>query len=175
MIQVTAFGGHDGPLQFDRLFYLTIFGGCDLSRPTIARQLVMEKNKRPNDHRITRRPFFLTMFGGVDIKWPTLAAEFLDLREMIQSGLLTMEDWDRAMGELGHSGGAVGSITLFGGFGECELPSENKEIDSLGIQRHLGNISAEAGQVLQLGIGQRDSERRATLRRALHAELETTT
>lgn len=172
MIQVTVFSGHEGLLRFDRLFYLTIFGGCDLVRPTIARRLVAQKSAARDGHPEGRRPFFLTVFGGVDISAPTLAAEFLDLRETIESGLLSLDDWSRAMAQLGHADGAVGSFTLFGGFDECKLPTENEEIDSLGVQRHLGNISMAAGQVLQYGIGQRGAERNSTVRRALVAELD---
>lgn len=166
MIHITVFSGHDGQLQPDKRFYLTLFGGCDLTRPTVARQLLHERQVAQSGRPTTPPPFFLTIFGGVDIKYPTLTEEFLDLREMLNSGLLTMEDWDRSMAQLGRSSTNVASFTLFGGFGECELPSEEEEVDSLAVQRHLGNISESAGKVLQFGIGQRGSERVAALRRA---------
>jgi len=166
MIQVTVFSGHEGLLRNDRLFYLTLFGGCDLVRPTVARQILARSRER-RDMVPMRRPFFLTIFGGVDIKAPTLAQEFLDFREMLHSGLLQLDQLDGWLAELQDSDGSVGSFTLFGGFDECALPTENEEIDSLGVQRHLGNVSEEACRVLQLGIGQRGSERRATLRRAV--------
>ena len=60
-------------------------------------------------------------------------------------------------------------LTLFGGLDEGGLPSEEQEIDSLAVQRHLGNIPESASQVLQYGIGQGGSERTATLRRAILA------
>jgi hypothetical protein len=166
MIHITVFSGHDGQLQPDKRFYLTLFGGCDLVRPTVARQLLHERQAAQSGRPPIHPPFFLTIFGGVDIKYPTLTEEFLDLREMLNSGLLTMEDWDRSMAQLGRTGTSVASFTLFGGFGECELPSEEEEVDSLAVQRHLGNISESAGRVLQYGIGQRGSERVAALRRA---------
>ena len=62
-------------------------------------------------------------------------------------------------------------FTLMGGFSEMVLPSEEEEIEGLAVQRHLGNISDSAGEVLQYGIGRKDVERRATLRRALAAEV----
>lgn len=169
MIHVTIFAGHDGQLQPDKRFYLTLFGGCDLVRPTVARQLLTQRQSQSEGRPLEHRPFFLTIFGGVDITCPTLAEEFLDLREMLNSNLLTMEDWDRSMAQLGRTSAAVASFTIFGGFDECELPSEDQEIDSLAVQRHLGNISDNAGQVLQYGIGQRGSERMAALRRAVTA------
>jgi len=167
MIQVTVFSGHEGMLRCDRLVYLTLFGGCELVRPTLARQLLARRRAGRDPMERPRRPFFFTMFGGTAIKAPTLAQEFLDLREIIGSGVLRAQELDGLLAELDQSDGALGSFTLFGGFDECELPSENAEIDSLGIQRHLGNLSEEACRVLQLGIGQRDSERRAAVRRAV--------
>ncbi|MGB2984544.1 MAG: hypothetical protein WBE26_01565 [Phycisphaerae bacterium] len=169
MIHVTIFAGHDGRLQPSKRFYLTLFGGCDLVRPTIARELLTQRQAEREHRRADHRPFFLTIFAGVDIKSPTLAEEFIDLREMINSGLLTMQDWERSIVQLGQSDGAIASFTIFGGFDECELPSENEEIDSLAIQRHLGNIPESAGQVLQYGIGQRGAQRTATIRQAILA------
>lgn len=187
MFQVTIFSGHQGEFRPDKWFYLTLFGSLDLVRPTIARQIIaerqllrdqaafqdkplmsrmMEERERP---RGAAKPFFLTLFGSVDIKCPTVAAEFVDCKEMIRSGLLTMEDWERAMADRGRSQPSVASFTVFGGFDECELPSENEEIDSLAVQRHLGIIPESAGKVLEFGIGHRGSERQATVHRALMA------
>ena len=78
-----------------------------------------------------------------------------------------MEDWDRALADLSQGDYGVASFTLFGGFDECKLPSEEEEVDSLAMQRHMGNSSENATQVLQHGIGQRDAERRTTIRRAV--------
>jgi hypothetical protein len=170
MIQATIFAGHDGRLRFDKWFYLTLFGGCDLFRPTMARRLLMQRQAQQQGRPIQqRKPFFLTIFGGVSIKSPTLAEEFIDFREMINSGMLTLEEWDRSLALLDQDDGGIASLTLFGGFDECELPSENEEVDSLAVQRHLGNISDSAGQALQYGIGQHGAERSATVRRAVLA------
>lgn len=169
MIQVTIFGGHEGQLRYDKWFYLTLFGGCDLIRPTIARQLLARREGDRQAIAPAKKPFFLTLFGGVDIKSPTLAEEFIDLKEMLAGGLLTMGDWERAVANLGRDEWGVASFTMFGGFDETALPTEDEEIESLAAQRHLGNIPESAGQVLQFGIGQRGSERRATIHRAIQA------
>ena len=170
MFQVTIFGGHDGRLRYDKWFYLTLFGGVDLVRPTIAHQLIAKRQAQQDRIPIARRkPFFLTIFGAVDIKSPTLAAEFIDLKEMLRSEQLTLEEWDRAVANLGRLDPGVASFTLFGGFDECGLPSENEEVDSLATQRHLGNIPESAGQVLQYGIGHDGAERHVTLGRAIRA------
>ena len=169
MIQVTIFAGHEGRLRYDKWFYLTLFAGCDLVRPTVARQLLMRRHAEQEGRVAMRKPFFLTIFGGVDIKSPTLAEEFIDLREMVHGGALDMDDWERAMADLGRADAGIASFTIFGGFDECGLPRETEEIDSLAVQCHVGNISDSARQVLQLGIGQRDGERRAVVRRAILA------
>ncbi len=168
MIQVTIFAGHDGRLRFDKWFYLTLFGGCDITRPTLARQFLMQRQAQQQGRPVyQRKPFFLTIFGGVSIKSPTLAEEFIDLREMVSSGMLTLEEWDRSLALLDQAAGGIASFTLFGGFDECELPSEDEEVDSLAVQRHLGNISDSASQALRYGIGQHGAERSATVRRAV--------
>ncbi|MEK6799873.1 MAG: hypothetical protein AABZ12_12980 [Planctomycetota bacterium] len=170
MIQVCIMGGHDGLIRPEKKVYLTLFGGCDLKRATVARQILVRRQQRRDGLERPHGQFFLTICGGVEISVPTLAEEFLDLRQMIAAGELSLADWDRAIADLAYADISITSFTLMGGFSECELPSENAEIESLALQRHLGNISEPASQVLQYGIGQRDAERRATLRRAVVAE-----
>ena len=190
MIKVTIFGGHEGCLNFDTQFYFTFFGGCEVVRPTLARQLVArrqaERDHTPggvgpshgwrgrgafrHHHAMRGRPFFFTLFAGTEIRSPTLAEEFVDLREAMNSGLLTMDDCERSMADLTLSESSIGSFTLFGSFEEGKSPSEEKEIDALAIQRHLGNVSEQVGHVLQLGIGQSEGERRVVLRQAMLAE-----
>jgi len=194
MVKITIFGSYEGRLNLDNEFYFTLFGGCELVRPTIARQLVAKRQTERNTPKPAgkradwcgdvmgsgltcnpnrRRPFFFTMFGSTEIKAPTLAEEFIDLREAISSGVLTMEDWSRSLADLSRPEGSIGSFTLFGGFEDDTTPSEDQEVDALAIQRHLGNVSEQASQALQLGIGQRESERRAVLGHALLAETQT--
>jgi hypothetical protein len=168
MIQITIFSGHEGRLRPDKYFYFTLFAACELIRPTVARTILARRQQAPGTPVHVPRPFFLTLFGGVSLKAPTLAEEFSDFRELINSGLLTLGDWDQVLASVAQPEASCSSFTMFGGFDECELPSENEEIEALALQRHLGVISPGAGQVLQLGIGQRDSQRLATLQRALH-------
>jgi hypothetical protein len=136
----------------------------------VARQILTRRQREREGKPAGSRHFFLTICGGAVIQCPTLAEEFLDLRQLISSGALSMDDWDQAIADLGRSDTSVASFTLMGAFSESELPSDEKEIESLALQRHLGNISTPAGQVLQYAVGQRDAERRATLRRAILAE-----
>jgi hypothetical protein len=169
MVHLTMFAGYEGEFRYDQRFYVTLFGGTELRRPTIARRILMNRDTRDGEQKKRRRPFVLTMFGATEIKVPTLASEFIDLREMLKCGALSLEEWDHAMAELGRMQEGVASFTMFGGFDENLLPSDEEEIDSLAIQCHLGNIDDSARQVLQAGVGQHDSERRAILRRAVYA------
>ncbi len=167
MIQICMFSGHEGVVRAEKKIYITIFGGCELVRPTVAKRIIARRQQQTAESS-TKPPmvFFFTLFGCTEIKTPTLAEEFLDLRQALDSRALTLEEWDRAMAELSQLDVSISSLTLFAGFGECELPEETEEIDALALQRHLGNISDKAGQVLQFAIGQRQAERTATIRRA---------
>ncbi|MFQ5495628.1 MAG: hypothetical protein ACE5EX_09640, partial [Phycisphaerae bacterium] len=140
MVQITIFSAHKGRIQPDKVFYFTLFGSFELVHPTVAQRLLAERRARRKPGPSSRRPFFLTIFGAGSIKAPTLAAEFVDLREGLQSGLISLNDWDRAMAEMSEGQASIASLTLFGGIDECKLPSENEEIESLALQRHLGNI-----------------------------------
>ena len=59
------------------------------------------------------------------------------------------------------------SLTLFGAFSETELPSDDEEIEGLALQRHFGNITADSGKVLEMGVGQSGSQRHALIRQAV--------
>lgn len=170
MIQFCIMSGYEGMVRPEARFFITLMGGCSLRRATVARQILTARRNEAEGRPKAPRQFFLTIMGGVEITCPTLAEEFIDLREMIQSGALSMSDWDQAMSDLSRSDVSIGSFTLMGGLSENQLPTENEEIESLAVQRHLGNISEQAGSVLQFGIGQRNAERRATLRRAVLTE-----
>ncbi len=169
MIHICIFSGHEGQLRPDKKFYLTIFGGCDLIRPTLARQVLGHRRATAAIRRPRPRTFFLTLFGGVDIIAPTLVEEFVDLRELLNNGVMTMAEYEQALADFDQIDLSVSSLTIFGGLDEYQLPSENKEIEGIALQRHLGNLSGNAGRVLQCGIGQRNAERHATIRQALQA------
>ena len=187
MIQVTIFSVREGPLRYDNTFYLTLFGGCEMTKPTVARQLMIARQRvqpEPKPERgdafgtmahamrqqaQNQKPFFLTVFGAASIKNPTLAEELVDLQELMRSGELSLEEWDRAMLTLSHTESSCSSFTLFGAFDENELPSEDEEVNSLAMQCHLGNISEPSREVLQAGIGLKETDRRAVLHRAVQA------
>jgi hypothetical protein len=167
MIQFCMFGGHTGQFEAARRIHITIFGGCDLIRPTIAKQVSAMKQQggpqRGGPSRVEH--FFATIFGGTTLRLPTLAAELLDLQNALRSGELTLADWDRLSGALTRQEN-ISTLTLFGGFDSDELPGEDKELEDLALNRHLGYISEDASDVLMQAIGHRGPSRAAAARQA---------
>jgi hypothetical protein len=144
-----------------------MFGGCELRRPTLARQLLAAGRAGAGPLQIGRR-VVITLFGATEIKSPTLAEEFIDLREAVQSNALDIRQWDSYLAELDRwQNSALVSFTMFGAFEETTLPSEDDEIEGLALQRHLGNISDSSGRVLELGIGQGGAQRRSVIHQAV--------
>ena len=169
MLQLCMFGGYDGQLGPEAKVYFTMFGGCDLRRPTLARRMLDLRREGPDGARQGRK-IIITIFGGTDITSPTLAEEFIDLREAVRSGALDPNRWDEYMTELTRTEPrAIMSFTLFGGFDEAKLPGEDQEVETLALQRHLGTITEESGRVLEMGVGQGGAQRRAVIHQAVMA------
>jgi hypothetical protein len=171
MLQVCIFGGHEGRLEASKRVVLTLFGGCDLRRPTLARQLLWLRHRDPHVAVTRKRHVAITLFGATEIKVPTLAEEYIDMRELLRSGRISTVDWDALMADLTRAEDqGFWALTMFGAFEECSLPTEDEEVDGLAVQCHLGNIPEEAGGILQYGVGLRDSQRRAVVLKAVAAE-----
>ena len=170
MIQVCIMSGHEGRLRSEKKIFITLMGGMELTRQTVAKQILSQRQMEKDaaaGKPTGQRHFFLTIMGATEISLPTLAEEFIDMRETLRTGVLKVEEWDRCVAALGRSDYSIASFTLMGGFSEAMLPGEESEIDSLALHRHLGTIPEPAGRVLEYGIGQRDGERWATIRRAV--------
>lgn len=171
MPRFCIFGGQDGLLSPTESVYITVFGGAELHRPSAARQMI-HLRRLPAHLQRPQRYFFLTLFGGTEVSWPTLAEEYLALRDALRSGELTLEQWDQIMGSGGVDGLAqMHSLTLFGGFEADQLPSEEKELDALSLQMHLGQVAEDPMNTLMLAIGQRGAGRLAAVRHAAAAAL----
>ncbi len=167
MFHFCMFGGHEGELSGDQEVFVTMFGACELRKPTIAKQL-MEHRTRTNAGLPRRKHFFVTLFGATELKSPTLAEEFLSMQEAIRSGALSVGDWDSALAHLSSGDGyQYGSFTFMAGMSSSELPDENEEIEGLAINRHLGHIDNEAGQTLEMGVGRGGAQRASVVRQAL--------
>jgi hypothetical protein len=171
MAHFAMFGGNSGQLGPGGDFYITVFGGSDLTRPPVAGQIVELRHQRKTE-RDHSQYVFCTLFGGTTLSWPTLAEEYLALHDALRAGTITLEDWDRFVAEPGGPGPLrTTCLTLFGSFEGNVLPREEKELDDLSLQRHLGHIPEAAVQLLMLAIGQAGGPRLAAVRHALVAAL----
>jgi hypothetical protein len=171
MAHFSMFGSNDGQLVPGRDFYITIFGGSDLKRLPAASQIA-ELRQRPAFERDQSQYIFCTLFGGTTLTWPTLAEEYLALRDALRAGTITLDDWDRSVARPGGPGPLrTLSLTLFGSFDGDVLPREEKELDDLSLQRHLGQIPEAAVQLLMLAIGQAGGQRLAAVRHAVLAAI----
>ncbi len=167
MLQLCIFGGHAGLLTPEKKCYFTIFGGCELRRPTLAKQIISSEQ---SDKRNLPTPkmIFITLFGGTDIKCPTLAEEYLDLKAAVESRVLDLNNWDTYISRLDSwQSSSLMSLTLFAAFNETNLPSEDQEVEGLALQRHLGKISEESGRILEMGVGQKGSGRQSVIHQAV--------
>lgn len=170
MFHFCIFGGHEGELNPNKRVFVTVFGGCELRRPTLARQLVMAR--RQGGNRVDGGAFFLTLFGGTELTVPTLTEEFLDLQEAVRAGLLTVEEWDRHVAQFGlYDHRSYASFTAFGGFDSEALPEEDAELDRLALARHVGAVPDRSADVLMLAVGGRGPQRSQAVRHAYAAAL----
>ncbi len=170
MLQLCVFGSQAGPLVMEKRCYLTVFGSCELRRPTLARQIAstqaVSNGKAPESKMI-----FLTVFGGTRIICPTLAEEYVDLRAAIESGHLELGRWESYLVELEKwQSSAYLSLTLFASLEDAHLPSEDQEVETLALQRHFGRIGEQAGRILEMGVGQRGAARRSIIQEAVLAD-----
>lgn len=147
MIHFTIFGGTEAALTPSLRICLTLFGGTELRRPTIARQILTSKRQGRSESisgkfALKNRCLVVTFFGATEVQCPTLAEEFLDLKALLASEQITASEWDRAVSRLTEEESGVDfiTLTLFGGFG-LEYPSRSGELERIDKQRELGLIS----------------------------------
>lgn len=166
MVHFSLFGGYEGLLEIGRTLYVTIFAGSEVRRPPLARLLV---EQRQNGAGGLGRKVFLTVFGGAEVIWPTITEEYLALRDALRSGELELGEWDRRSVQNGAI--QAESFSLFGSFDGNKLPSEDKELDDLSMQRHLGQVPDAAVPMLMMGVGQNGMQRLTAVRQAVTAAL----
>ncbi len=192
MFHFTIFGGSEVTINGGGQLILTLCGGTDIRRPTLAKQIMQEKHRlmteqtvrpqgdEPSDvqgmlhffdrralgsHRPRRRStFVLTICGGVEIKPPSIAEEFMEMRELVASGLITEEEWDQLIGRLYQFGELeVSSFTLMGGMEEVSL-SEAEELRKIQGANELGLISEDEQTALRSVVGRDPRHIRMLLR-----------
>jgi hypothetical protein len=171
MLHFCVFGGSDTELRTEGGVYVTIFGGATLRRPPLAHALTLHRGQSAEKTRIHQH-YCLVLFGGITVSWPTVVQEYLSLRDALRSRTITLDEWDNFVAQSGVDGSLrVNSLTLFGGFDSNETPSEDDELDTISMHRHLGQISEDAAERLMLAIGQSGPHRLAIVRQAVQAEV----
>ncbi len=168
MFHFCIFGAQAGQLSASKRVYITICGGCELKKPTLAKLVLERKRRKAAGLPVYRQHMVFTLFGATEIKLPTMAEEFIDLQDAMQSGHISRHEWEEALVEVTTDDPVrLGSMTICGGFEADELPDENAEIDGLALNRHIGRIPEAAGKTLELGVGQGGAQRMAALKQAI--------
>ena len=199
MFHFTIFGGSEVTLTGSRQLILTLFGGTEVRKPTLAKRLIQEKHAQwpgkpagqvaADDklHKVQNffdkldsgaggRPgqrsstFLLTIFGGVELKPPSIAEEFMDMRELVSSGMIEPREWDQLVGRMYQMGDldSISSFTLFAGMGEAAL-SEEEEIKKIASATSMGLISGDEEQALRSVVGRDPQQVRMLLRQTAFA------
>lgn len=189
MFHFTIFGGSEVTLSGTCKIIVTIFGGTDIRKPTLAKRLMQEKLSYQAEAETAPKPatigdllmglsrprrrghFILTMFGAAEIKPPSLAEEFIDMRELIASGLVGESTWDQLVGRLYQMGDmdGISSCTLFGAMGEEPLADE-EEIKRIQSARELGLITSDEERALRSVVGRDPQQVRMLLRQTAFAQ-----
>jgi len=197
MFHFTIFGGSEVTLQGGGQVVFTMFGGTDIRKPTLAKRLMQEKERlqgaqgaqvnHPGGvnrmrHLFGREPaetpaarphrgsFVLTIFGAVELKPPSVAEEFMDMRELVSSGMLDAREWDELVGRLYQMGDldSISSFTIFGGMGEEPLKQE-EEVKKIRSASELGLISENEEKALRSVVGRDPEQVRMLLRQTAFA------
>ncbi len=183
MFHFTLFGGSEVKLDGSSKLVVTMFGGTDLHRQTLAKRIMREKQLAEHEARLSREhntaglaafqasrrarntAFVLTMFGAVEIKPPSLTEEFMDMRELIASGLVSESEWDQLVGRLYESGDqeSCASLTMFGSLEDSKL-SEDEELKKIKSAQELGILTPDEELALRAVVGRDANQVRMLLR-----------
>lgn len=169
-----VFGGAEVQLEPEPTHCVTLCGGMELRRPPLA-VLIGTRQQRTSNGVPRPVRWVVTLFGSTDVTWPTLADEYLALKNAVAAGTVTLAEWDRFMAapsNLGLLG--IRTLTMFGGLSAEGIPTEEEEIDALSLQRHFGQVSQRAAEILMLAVGQRGATRLSAVRRAAAATMNDT-
>ena len=198
MFHFTIFGGSEVTLSGQGQCIVTLFGGTDVRKPTLAKRLMQERHAlssrksdpdyNPNNvdkvlnvlqgntptglprTEKRHRTFLLTIFGAVELRPPSIAEKFMDMRELVSSGLISADEWDQLVGRLYQIDDldSVSSLTLFGGMGEAALNQE-EEIKKIHSAVGLGLIDEDEERALRSVVGRDPQQVRMLLRQTAFA------
>ena len=161
MFHLTLFAGTEGEIPPVGFTALTVFGGAELRRPTLASQLLYLKNRRERKRsrwaRLlgTDKNLVLTIFGATVLLAPTLVEEYSALAGLIRTGALTPEECLSLLDQNSLEGGESAicrTLTIFGGC-MTRRPSAAKERKALDTAAKTGSVTDRIRAALDDIIG----------------------
>ncbi|MEM7204776.1 MAG: hypothetical protein AAF628_31255 [Planctomycetota bacterium] len=161
MFHVTLFAGTEGEIAPSGFTALTVFGGAELRRPTLATQLLHLKGRRHKPLSRWQRWFgteqnlVITLFGGTVLFAPTMAEEYAALSSALRGGAIAADEAATLVDQLaafGHERAVCRTLTLFGA---CVVrhPSAGKERKALEAAVQVGAIEDKVRGGLEAFIG----------------------
>jgi hypothetical protein len=159
MFHVTAFAGTTGDMTPAGFTSLTIFGGAELRRPTLAAILLDEKQRRRREPGRWERwlgrdeNLVITLFGGTSLIPPTAVEEFTALSGMLRSGSLEPGEIRAtldAQPQLGARRSLCRTLTLFGSCAteDPDLQQERRALDALAADGALPDAARRGLEAL---------------------------
>ena len=141
MFHLTIFSGTEGELAASGATVLTVFGSAELSRPTLAQQLIHLRSQRGRRRGLFDRligsheSIVVTVFGSSMLRDPSIAEEYAALAAAVRSGQIERHELRGLMDELEAVGGARGALRTLTLMGACVITSlkaakERKALDA---------------------------------------------
>lgn len=161
MFHVTLFAGTEGEIPPAGFTALTVFGGSELRRPTLASQLLYLKHRNARAKRRwarlmgTDKNLILTLFGVTVLLAPTVIEEYTALSGLMRSGTLSHDECSALLDRLAADDSEASicrTLTLFGGC-VTRHPSAAKERKALEAASKTGAVSSAIRQALDEIVG----------------------
>lgn len=148
MFYYTIFAGSEARMTARGFTAVTLFGGAELTRPTLAQRILARETPRRKPEnwweRLSQRDdnFVFTLFGSTEIIEPTLMEEYAALRGLISTGSLNPEVIRNRLRELLSEEGDrdLTTLTIFGGFSD-QRPKRSIQVKALDDGERAGIIS----------------------------------
>ena len=145
MLHLTLFSGTEGEMPPSGFTAVTFFGGTELRRPTLAREILHYRATR--DLPKTRwswlfgtdENFVLTVFGGTVITEPTLVEEHTALAAILRTGQIRTDELPAIVDGIELRTGGRASYRTFTLFGGCSTRIGNSKRERKALDAAIAN------------------------------------
>lgn len=152
MFHFCLFAGTEGEMPPIGLTALTIFGGTELRRPTLAREILVHRATRGRTRRRwtwlfgSEENLVISVFGATSLVEPTLAEEYAAMLALVRSGQVTKEELPALLDGIEAQANGRNSYRSFTLFGACvtHRRSATKERKALDAAVANGGIEPRA-------------------------------